>query len=145
LNWKYEAIERLKDYDAKKRALISIPEELRRLKLQSTAIRSASSDGTAVHGGGSGREDAMLNNIVYRESLKNRLDQTRLWVSATDRALAALTDEERLVLDRLYLHPARGNVDRLCQDLNVEKSAVYDRRDRALRHFTVALFGTSES
>ena len=65
--------------------------------------------------------------------------------SVVDRALEVLDDEERLVLDRFYIHRAKGAVAELCDRLNLEKSAVYDRRDKALRHFTLALYGVTET
>ena len=59
MNWKYEAIEKLKEYSAKRQSLKSIPEEMARLESAMQSIRSATSDGTPVSGGGSGREDAV--------------------------------------------------------------------------------------
>lgn len=108
-------------------------------------IRSATTDGTPISGGGSTREDSMLSNIVHRDELKRRLKEARLWVSMVDKALAVLDDEEQLVLDRFYIHRAKGAVEALCECLNLEKSAVYDRRDKALRHFTLALYGVTET
>ena len=61
MNWKYEAIEKLKEYSAKKQSLKSIPEEMARLESAMQSIRSATADGTPVSGGGSGREDMMLS------------------------------------------------------------------------------------
>lgn len=40
---------------------------------------------------------------------------------------------------------AKGAAAELCDRLNLEKSAVYDRRDKALRHFTLALYGVTET
>lgn len=144
--WKYEAMEKLKGYEAHVRALESIPEEIRRLRILAASIRSADTDGTPVSGGGSTREDVMLSNIVHRQELERSLEQARLWVSVVDRGLAVLDDEERLVLDRFYIHRGKGNVDRLCGELGLDsKSTIYYRRDNALRHFTIALYGVAES
>lgn len=87
----------------------------------------------------------MLSNIVHRDELKRRLKEARLWVSMVDKALAVLDDEERLVLDRFYTHPAKGNVGELCERLHVEQSTVYRKRDNALRRFTIALYGVTDS
>jgi len=144
LNWKYEAMEKLKSYNAKKQALRSIPEEIARLESEMQSIRSATSDGTPVSGGGSGREDRYLSNIVHREELSRSLEQAKVWVSLVDAGLAILSQEERLVLDRFYINPARGNVDRLCMELGIEKSQVYARKDSALHHFTIGLYGCTE-
>ncbi len=72
MNWKYEAIEKLRQYEAKKQALTSIPTEIARLESSMRSIRSATTDGTPVQGGGSAREDMMLSNIVHREELGRR-------------------------------------------------------------------------
>ena len=145
MNWKREAIDKLKNYEAHKQALECLPKEIRRLESAYTGIRSATTDGTPISGGGSTREDSMLSNIVHRDELKRRLKEARLWVAQVDKALAVLDDEERLVLDRFYIHRAKGAVEALCESLGLEKSAVYDRRDKALRHFTLALYGVTET
>ena len=145
MNWKREAIDKLKNYEAHKQALECLPKEIRRLESAYTGIRSATTDGTPISGGGSTREDSMLSNIVHRDELKRRLKEARLWVAQVDKALAVLDDEERLVLDRFYIHRTKGAVEALCESLNLEKSAVYGRRDKALRHFTLALYGATET
>lgn len=145
MNWKREAIDKLKNYEAHREALENIPKEIKRLESAYAGIRSATTDGTPVSGGGNTREDSMLSNIVHRDELKRRLKEARLWVAQVDKALAVLDDEERLVLDRFYIHRTKGAVEALCESLNLEKSAVYDRRDKALRHFTLALYGVIET
>lgn len=145
MNWKFEAIEKLKEYTARKNAITSIPEEIKRLEEDAQRIRAASTDATPVQGGGSAREDMLLSNIVHREELQRRLSDALRWVDIVDAGLAVLSDEDKLVLDRLYIHPMRGNVDRLCDDLAIEKAAVYKRKEKALRRFTVALYGLTES
>lgn len=39
MNWKFEAIEKLKDYTARKNAIVSIPVEIKRLDEDSHRIR----------------------------------------------------------------------------------------------------------
>lgn len=144
MDWKREAMEKLKRYNAMKQSLHSIPEEITRLESEMQSIRSATSDGTPVTGGGSGREDRYLSNIVHREELSRSLEQAKVWGSLVDSALAILNSEELLILDRFYISPARGNVDRLCMELGIEKSQVYARKDSALHHFTISLYGCTE-
>lgn len=141
MDWQREAEDKLRKYAARKNSLTNIAEELRALQARATGIRSATLDGTPVRCGGNGRENYLLSNLVRREELENNLQEAEIWVEGVDRALAVLTDEERLVLDRFYIHPGRGNVERLCEELCVEKSSVYRRRDRAIRNFTFAYYG----
>lgn len=145
MNWKREAIDKLKNYEAHKQALENIPREIKRLESAYTGLRSASTENAPVSGGGGTREDCALSNIVLRDELKRRLKEARLWVAQVDKALAVLDDEERLVLDRFYIHRTKDSVGELCDRLNLEKTAVYDRREKALRHFTIALYGITES
>jgi len=108
------------------------------------SIRSATADGNPVQGGGSGREDMYLSNIVQREELERSLEQAQKWVALADAGLEFLTEEERLILDRFYINPAKGNVERLCMELGCEQASVYRRREQAIRKFTLSLYGCLE-
>lgn len=145
MEWKYEAIDKLKKYEAKKNCIQSIPKEIKTLDAQMHSIRRATADGTPVQGSGSGREDMLLGCIVRRDELVRSMDAAKAWVERVEGGLNVLREDERLVLDRFYMNPAKGNVDRLCEELGIEKSAVYDRRQKALYHFTVALYGYAET
>lgn len=144
MNWKAEAKEKLQRYDAMRLATINIPEEIERLEIDAKSIRSARTDATPVSGGGSKREEAMLNNIIHRQELAWTLQQAQHWLKTTDRALMALNNEEKLILHRLYIYPERDAITRLSSELGVDASSVYRRRDRALRHFTLAYYGIDE-
>lgn len=145
MNWKAEAMEKLNRYDAMRQALRNIPEEIIRLETDAQSIRSAKTDGTPVKGGGNKREDMLLNNLVCRQELQYLLQQAKSWVKTTERALATLTPEEKLILHRMYILPERGCIDRLTMELGVEQSSIYRKRDKALRRFTIALYGTPET
>ena len=145
MDWKSIAIEKLRDHEAKRRALESIPLELAQIESSMTSIRSSRADGTPVKGGGSGYEDRMLGLIVKKQELEDNLDRAQLCVDMVTGALQTLNQEERLILDRFYINAAKGNVDRLCGELWLEQSAVYRRKDAALRKFTIALYGVTES
>lgn len=145
MDWKREAADKLKCYEAKRTSLDRAQAELRRLEDDMTRIRSATTDGTPVSGGTSTREDAMVNNIAQREELKLAMKEATAWVKIVDGGLAVLDEEERHILDRFYIHRAKGNVERLCDELHLEKTRVYELKDKALRHFTLALYGVVET
>ena len=145
MRWDIEAIAKLRDYTARKAALANIPDEIARLEADCGRIRSATTDATPVQGGGSTREDMMLSNICLRLELEKRLADTKTWLETMDAALGELSDEERLVLERFYVNPHKGSIDRLCEELCMERAGVYKRKDKALRRFTVILYGCVES
>ena len=144
MNWKQEAKEKLRRYNAMRLATINIPQELERLEIDARSIRSAKTDGTPVAGGGNKREEALINNILHRQELTWTLQQAQLWLQITDRALSALSSDEKQILHRLYIYPEKGGVERLCKELGMETSSVYRRRDKALKHFTIAYYGIEE-
>lgn len=141
MNWKTEAKEKLRRYDAMRLATVNIPQEIQRLEIDAQSIRSARTDATPVSGGGNRREEALLNNILHRQELAWTLQQAQAWLQLTDRALTALTQEEKQILTRLYIYPEKGGLERLCHELDMETSSIYRHRDRALKRFTMALYG----
>lgn len=145
MKWKNEAMDKLRNYPVMRQAFLNLPEEIIRLEEESRKIRSQSPDVTPVKSGGSKREEALLNNMVQREELARSLGQVKQWLTICERGLKALTEDERLILQRLYLNPEQGSMQRLCIELGVEQSTVYRRRDEALHRFTVALYGFTET
>ncbi len=144
MNWKNEAIEKLRKYDAMRLAVQNIPEEMQRLELEARAIRSANTQTPHAKSADPHREERLLSNITHRQELRWALEGAKSWLKTTNQALSALTPEEKMILTRLFIYPERGAVDRLCGDLGIEQSSVYRRRDRALRNFTLALYGITE-
>ena len=145
MDWKAEAKEKLRRYNAMQNAIISIPQEIKRLEIEYQSIRSSRTDGTPVKGGGSGREDALLNNLVNRQELEWSLEQAQKWKHVTDQALSILDDEDRLILRLLYISPSNGSMTTLCRELGCKKSSIYNKRDKALHTFTIALYGAIET
>ena len=145
MDWKPAAIERLKDYDARKTSAQLLGEQLYALEMQYTAIRAATTDVEPVRGGdGNRREDALLSNIVLREELKNNKQFVTREVEITEKGLSTLSKEERSILEAFYMRRPYNHVARLCDELCVEKSELYRRKNAALKKFTIACYGVVE-
>lgn len=144
MNWKAEATDKLRRYGSVRLASINIPAEIKRLRMEAQSIRAARTDNTPVTGGGSKREDALINNILHRKELEETLKQVKLWLSTADRAMGVLTPEEKLILHRLLIYPQPHAIEQLCRELEIEQSTLYRRRDQAIQNFTLALYGISE-
>ena len=141
MNWKNEAIERLSQYTAARCAESNLHSEVERLE---SVLRSPGVSRTDTPAGSpKSREDWQLNQMLLLEQTRSRLHQTRQWLRSTEEAMNTLTEEERLVLQRLFISPKKGGVEALCRELAAERSSVYRRRDQALRRFTLALYGPS--
>lgn len=143
--WKFKAIDKLKDYMAQKVATQNLREEIARLESESNSIKSATADGIPVKGGGSGREDRLLSNIVRREEHKAMLRRATLAVKMVERGLSVLNEDERHILDEMYIVREKGYVERLMAKYNLqEESSLYKRASKALLHFTLAMYGATE-
>lgn len=66
------------------------------------------------------------------DRLCQSLTQIRLLTDQLERGLSVLTEEERLILDMMYINPVRGVTMALCEKLEVELSTVYRRRNKAI-------------
>ncbi len=77
MDWKNIALEKLKDYQAKRQALESIPLEIAQVESTMTSIRSARPDATPVKGGSSGYEDKMLSCLAHRDELEQLVEEMK--------------------------------------------------------------------
>lgn len=146
MDWKQFAIDKLGDYNARKQALISIPLLIAEIDASISEVRSARTDRVCVTETAKNvHEDKLLNCIAKKTELQHNLSRAKKWIQCMDRALEQLQPEERRILELLFIYPAKNNVDRLCDELCVEKSRVYDKRNKALRRFTIILYGYVES
>jgi len=145
MDWKVEAIEKLRQYTAKRESLTIIPKQIAEVDSTLTSIRSAGITVGQSKGRSRSREDSLLDCIVQKEELQRSLERTRLWVENVSSGLAILNEEERLCLERFYIQSEKYAADRLAGDLGIEVKTVYTREDKALRKFTVALYGVTES
>ena len=71
---------------------------------------------------------------VLRQVKKDRQEIARLQarVAAFDKAWRGLSREEQEILHHTVVEHRKGNVERLCQELDCEPATVYRRRNRAL-------------
>lgn len=141
MNWRAEAVERLESHMALRQSLRTLPQELKRLEMEATALRSGTMTGIGERSDRGAQEDLLLNNMVKRQELTMALEQARLHTALTDQALACLSQEEGRLLELCYIKPRWGNVNQLCIELGFAKATLYRKRDEALKKFTLALFG----
>ena len=145
MNWKSEAIERLTKYTAMAQAVENIPKEISRLVCSVQELHGRKIEkvgGKKLPGPG---DDVLIDNIIKRQELNQAYENAKVWVDTTDCALSVLNEEERKILERMYITPQRGVLGQLCTELGVEQSSIYRKRDQALYRFTIALYGALES
>jgi len=144
MKWSDCAIQDLRKYKHLKASLESIPERMEALRCRFEYIKGAATDKVPVKGGSSRYEDNLLDIIVEKERLKYLYRANKTLLDLIERGLASLDETERLVLDRFYIDRPKNHIKKLMEELNYEKSRVYEIKDQALYKFTIAMYGIVE-
>ena len=143
MDWKQEAVKKLKQLEAKRNSLQNIRAEIAELEADAVSLRGAATDKERISGGQG--SDALLNNIMRRGELEEAAQTVQRWIDRVETALNQLTEEERQVLELMYVDHKQGSPDRACEVLHVEMATVYRRRDTALEALTRNLYGVIET
>ena len=143
MDWKQEAVKKLKQLEAKRNSLYNIRAEIAELEADAISLRGAATDKERISGGQ--ESDALLNNIMRRGELEEAAAVVMRWIERVENALEALTEDERQVLELMYIDHRKGSPDRACEVLHVEMATAYRRRDAALDAFTRNLYGVIET
>lgn len=141
MNWQKEAINDLRNYLPRKRAVESMRERKRALEEKFQSIKCVTMDADPVKGGGSRMEDNLLNNITERERLDLNIKATTRLLALTEKGLGYLDDRQRMILHSFYVERPNDHVGELMEKLHMERSRVYQLKDEALYRFTVGMFG----
>lgn len=144
MNWQKISIQRLREYESRQKALTLIPEQLEALQMSFEAIRSATTDGTAVKGSSNRREDMLISNIAMRDELKNNYEIAKREIDITEKGLTALTSEQYRILYSFFINRPYRHIEHLCEELHIEKTKLYLMKDEALKTFTLACYGVVE-
>ena len=119
-------------------AITSIPEEIDMERARMTSIKSASAGTSPVQGGGTSYEERMNNSICLVDLLTDNMRFAETEVRLTYKALATLTDEERRILDVMYIDRQKNGIDRLCEELCCDERTVWRKASRALEGYNTA-------
>lgn len=138
--WKMQAMNDLEMYEARKTSIANISEQLRELEEEMTSIRSPGAESSSVQGGGSRKDARYINNIVSRDRLKENLKEAKRNVRRVERAMTALTDDEKDILKRFFIKREKEAAFDLADKFGIERKTVYYRRDLALEKFTIAMY-----
>ena len=144
MKWSDCAIQDLRKYKHLKGSLESIPERMESLRCRFESIKGSVTDKIPVKGGSSRYEDNLLDIIVENERLQLLYKANKTLLDLIERGLSSLDKTERLVLDRFYIDRPKDHVEKLMEELNYEKSRVYEIKDQALYKFTISMYGIVE-
>lgn len=135
--YRYETEKLLQEYNSNKDTLKSLREQYKALD-GTTAINYSMEkvDSTLA-------ADGLENIALRRVDLKKKIGEYEHDLNLIDECLDKLTDQEKDTLREFCLVP-QSKTDamlNIAELYSIERTAVYDLRRRALKHFETLLFG----
>lgn len=142
--WKLKCKTDLYNLRKNEAAIESIPSDIALERERMTAIKSACTDSTPVQGGGSSYDDRLNNSICLIDLLTANLHFAEKEVELTRKALDKLADEERRILEVLYIDRQKNGAERLCEELNIkEEATIWKKAMRALESYCTVRYSSA--
>ena len=147
--WKYldkrsAAIAAIKDYDSMQFIIRSTDDEIRKAYDKMSSLGSPKWDGMPRTHNPQANEDRILNGIEEIDILKERYRQAVEYMDWFKPAWEQLTDDERYCLETFYgddNNYGSSAAYHIAEYFSIEQTSAYKRKNRALDHLTVLLFG----
>jgi len=139
-----EAVEQLSNYNLLVASLTIMQGQLEALRLEKYNIK-AQIISSEPRGGGGEPDDKIVNNIFKRKILINNIVATNKKINCIDKSLAALDKNEKRILDRVFIIGGKNGIRDIAEELTFSNAQVYRMRDKAIRRFSIALFGICAS
>lgn len=143
INWQRHLSEQLKTYADRSLSRDNIKQRLSDLNTRIISPRLANTKGTRISGDCSKMEDQLLSYLAEKYELEDVLAKVEIDLNHIERGLAKLTFEEQAFLSRFYFE--RQNIDQIADELHIDKSTLYRRRDNILRKLCHILYGTTQT
>lgn len=146
--WKYldkrsATIAAIKDYSSMQFIIGHTDEKIREEHMKMSALGSPKFDGMPHSHNPNAGEERILAGIDEIDVLKERYRQACEYMTWFNPAWQQLSEEEQFVLETFYedCFTATGAVYEICEHFHIERSSAYNKKNRALEHLQVLLFG----
>lgn len=144
MNWKKEAVNLLKEYPQRKESLLSLKQRHAMLQRELQELHEHAAL-PSVKGELSAAQEQLLSCTTEQKQLQLNYQLAKLQLQWIERGLSALDEDERMVLEGFYQIGGPCIKSDLMDALCIERSALYLLKDRALRKFTMSMYGLLES
>lgn len=146
--WKYldkrsAAVDALKDYSSMKFIIDHTDDDIKAAYDKMSGVSSPRFDGMPHGHNPQAGEERILKGIEEIDVLKERYRQAVEYIEWFEPAWSELSEDERYVLDAFYSDEDfnTGAVYDICDHFHIERSSAYNKKNRAVQHLTVLLFG----
>lgn len=135
-------INAIKAYDSMNFILLHTDEEILEMKHRMEGVGAQVIDGLPhahdVHAG----EKRVINCIEEIDTLKERYRQALEYMAWFKPAWDQLSDDERYILEAFFMTAEEGGAaETVSEELGVERSSVYNLKNKALNHLSLLLYG----
>ena len=149
--WKYldkrsAAVDALKDYSSMKFIIEHTDDEVRAAYEKMGGVSSPKSDGMPHTSNPHAVEARMLKGIEELDVLTERYRQAVEYMAWFLPAWEELSEDERYVLETFYGDSneyGSSVIYKIADHFHIEQSSAYNKKNRALHHLTILLFGKS--
>ncbi len=147
--WQYldkraAAINALKDYSSMKYIIEHTDEDIATLNEEMSSPASPVLNGMPSTHDPKAGEKRLIACINEIDVLKERYRQALEYMDWFQPAWDALTEDEQYVLKEFYLDDEQKQIDavyNICDRFNIERSSAYNKKNRALQHLALLLYG----
>lgn len=147
--WQYldkraAAISALKDYSSMKYIIEHTDEDIATLNEEMSSPVSPVLNGMPSTHDPKAGEKRLIACINEIDVLKERYRQALEYMDWFQPAWDALTEDEQYVLKEFYLDDEQKQIDavyNICERFNIERSSAYNKKNRALQHLALLLYG----
>ena len=147
--WQYldkraAAINALKDYSSMKYIIEHTDEDIAILNEEMSSPASSVINGMPSTHDPKAGEKRLIACINEIDVLKERYRQALEYMDWFQPAWDALTEDEQYVLKEFYLDDEQKQIDavyNICDHFNLERSSAYNKKNRALQHLALLLYG----
>ncbi len=146
LDKKSAAVKVLKDYSSMKYIIDNTKEEINNIHDDMGSIGSPSFDDMPKAHNPKANEERIIKGIDAIDVLKERYRQAIEYMNWFKPAWEELSDDEQYVLTEFYINDDEvqtSAVYNICDYFSIERSSAYNKKNRALEHLTVLLYGRS--
>ena len=136
------AIKAISAYDSMDFIVKHTDEEIAAVRVKMEGIGSPNLDGMPHAHDPQAGEKRILQGIEEIDTIKERYRQAVEYMNWFKPAWDQLTEEERYVLETFYMDAEEsGAALTISEELNIERSSAYNKKNRALDHLTMLLYG----
>lgn len=147
--WKYldkraGAVEAIKDFGIMRFIIDHTDDEMKAAYEKMSGISSPQFDGMPHSHNPHAAEERIVKGIEEVDVLKERYRQALEYMAWFLPAWEELSEDERYVLENFYGEANEyggGVIYTIAEHFHIEQSSAYNKKNRALQHLTVLLFG----